>query len=119
LRVADDERVRAVVGLAPWTPRDEPVAQVGGRRVLLVQGDGDTVTRPGDSLGYALRAADAGATVARLVVRGDGHRMLRRWPTWHRLTTEFVLAAAGARPLSPRLSDAFARGARGDFAVEV
>jgi dienelactone hydrolase len=117
LRVADDPRVVAVVGMAPWTPGDEPAAQAAGRRLLLLQGDHDTVTPPGDSLDYAQRASAAGATVARVVVRRDGHAMLRRWPTWHRLAVDLVLAEAGVRRLSPFLSTAFERGAAGDFEV--
>ena len=117
LRLAGDDDVAMVVGLAPWTPRDEPVEQTTGRRILLAQGDHDTVTPPADSLRYAERAATAGAEVARVVVRNDGHPMLRRWPTWHRLTVEAVLAAAGIRPLSPSLQEAFRRGSAGDFTV--
>ena len=119
LRIAGDDGVTTVVGLAPWTPRGEPVEQTCGRRILLVQGDRDTVTPPGDSLRFAQRAATAGAEVARLVVRGDAHPMLRRWPTWHGLTVDAVLAAAGARPLTPLLRDAFDRGKAGDFDVPV
>src|SRR4051794_8906641 len=119
LRLAGDDGVTTVVGLAPWTPRDEPVDHTDGRRLLLVQGDGDTVTPPGNSLDYARRATAAGAEVARVVVRGDGHAMLRRWPTWHRLAIDAVLAAAGVRPLTPLLDDAFARGRAGDFSVDV
>jgi len=119
LRLADDDGVTTVVGLAPWTPRDEPVDHTDGRRLLLVQGDGDTVTPPGNSLDYARRAAAAGAEVARVVVRDDGHAMLRRWPTWHRLAIDAVLAAAGVRPLTPLLDDAFARGRAGDFSVDI
>src|SRR4051795_6268211 len=100
LRLASDDGVTTVVGLAPWTPRDEPVDHLRGRRLLLVQGDVDTVTPPGNSLDYARRAAAAGAEVARVVVRGDGHAMLRRWTTWHRLTVDAVLAAGGGRALT-------------------
>jgi hypothetical protein len=45
--------------------------------------------------------------------------MLRRWPTWHRLAVDLVLADAGVRRLSPFLSAAFERGAGGDFEVPV
>jgi len=119
LRIASDDSVTTVVGLAPWTPRGEPVDQTRGRSILLVQGDRDTVTPPTDSLRFAQRAAAAGAEVARVVVRGDAHPMLRRWPTWHRLTVDAVLAATGVKPLPPLLADAFARGRAGDFDVPV
>lgn len=119
IRMADDANVIAVVGMAPWTPSDEPTAQLSGRRLLLLQGDRDDVTPPAESLGYARRAAEAGGRVARVVVRRDSHAMLRRWPTWHRLAADFVLAEAGVRRLSPFLTNAFERGATGDFDVPV
>jgi dienelactone hydrolase len=119
IRVADDPLVVAVVGMAPWTPSDEPAAQTRGRRLLLLQGDRDTVTPPADSLDFARRAASAGADVARMVVRGDSHAMLRRWPTWHRTTVDAVMAAAGVKPLPPLLDDAFNRGRAGDFDLVV
>ncbi len=119
IRVADDPRVVAIVGMAPWAPRDEPTTQLSGRRLLLLQGDRDTVTPPADSLDYAQRAAKTTAEVARVMVRRDGHAMLRRWPTWHRLAVDLVLAETGVRRLSPFLATAFERGAGGDFEVPV
>jgi predicted esterase len=119
IHVAGDPGVVGVVGMAPWTPNEEPTEQTAGRRVLLLQGDHDTVTPPNDSLDFARRAADAGAEVARVVVRGDGHAMLRRWPTWHRLAVDMVLAQTGFRRLSPFLVDAFERAKAGDFQVPV
>jgi dienelactone hydrolase len=119
LRVADDRDVIAVVGMAPWTPSGEPADHTAGRRLLLLQGDRDTVTPPEASLAFARRAAAAGASVARVVVRGDAHAMLRRWPTWHRLAVDLVLAEAGIRRLSPFLASAYERGTAGDFEVGV
>ena len=119
LRVAGDPGVVAVVGMAPWTPNGEPVEHSAGRRLLLLQGDRDTVTPPAASLAYAQRAAAAGAPVARVIIRGDGHAMLRRWPTWHRLAVDLALAEAGVRRLSPFLMSAYERGAAGDFEVTV
>jgi predicted esterase len=119
IHVAGDPGVVGVVGMAPWTPEEQPAEQTAGRRVLLLQGDHDTVTPPNDSLAFARRAAGAGAEVARVVVRGDGHAMLRRWPTWHRLTVDMVLAETGIRRLSPLLVHAFDRATTGDFEVPV
>jgi alpha-beta hydrolase superfamily lysophospholipase len=102
LRVAGDERVRAVVALAPWLFDTEPVEQLAGRDVLIAHGDRDRVTSPRASRRYADRAAAAGARVGYVVVRGDMHGMLFRWRTWHRLATGFTLAALGGQNFGGR-----------------
>src|ERR1700722_640235 len=55
-RVAGHPAVSAVAGLAPWLPPTEPVDQLAGRRILLVHGDADHVTSPGETWAYAERA---------------------------------------------------------------
>lgn len=90
MRVADDTSVRGVAALAPWVLDGEPVAQLAGRRVLIVHGDRDRVTSPRASRRYADRAADVAAAVDYVNVRGDTHAMLLRFATWQRLTTRFV-----------------------------
>src|SRR4051794_8611852 len=94
LRLASDDGVTTVVGLAPWTPRDEPVDHLRGRRLLLVQGDGDTVTPPGNSLDYARRAAAAEVQAARAAVRGDGPPVVVTCSAPHRPTLAAALSAA-------------------------
>lgn len=100
LRVADDESVRGVCALAPWTPPGEPVAALAGRALLVVHGTRDRTTVPAESLAFSERAASVAARVARFEVRGSDHAMLRRAPVWTRLTTAFTLEviAGGADP---------------------
>jgi dienelactone hydrolase len=94
MRVAGHPRVTAVAGLAPWLPPGEPVQQLAGRRVLLVQAAGDLVTRPADTWAFAERAA-AVTTTATIEVQHSDHAMLRRGLLWHRIATGFVRLALG------------------------
>jgi dienelactone hydrolase len=89
---AGHDSVRAVVGLAPWLERDDPVDTVAGREVLVAHGVHDRVTSPKASLGWVRRAGSVAASVSFVSVQGDGHAMLRRAPVWHALATRYVLA---------------------------
>ncbi|MFC4909178.1 alpha/beta hydrolase [Actinomadura gamaensis] len=91
LRVADDPQVAGVAALAPWVPRDEPVAQLAGRRVLIMHGTEDGTTPYRASVRYAERAREAAASLDFVPVAGEGHAMLRRPGLWHRRTTAFVM----------------------------
>ena len=95
MRVAGDAAVASVVGLAPWLPAEEPVAQLAGRRVLVAHGSLDVVTSPRASRRFAERAASAGADVSFRCVQGETHAMLFRWSLWHRLATRFTLRSLG------------------------
>jgi predicted esterase len=119
LRAAGHERVRSVVGLAPWLPPGEPTGQLAGRHVLLVHGDQDRMTAAAGTNQYADQLSAAGIAASLVTVRGDGHAMLRRPKLWHSLAAGFLvgtllpeerlpeveLAAAGlsaaARPTGP------------------
>jgi len=91
-RVAGHPAVSAVAGLAPWLPPGEPVAQLAGRRVLLVHGNADGITRPDETWAYAERAcAVTGAAV--IEIRGGDHPMLRRASLWHDIAAEFTRSA--------------------------
>ena len=89
IRVAGRPAVLAVAGLAPWLPPGEPVGQLAGRRVLLVQGSTDGITRPEDTWAYADRARSV-AEVTAIEIRNGDHAMLRRAGLWHRVAAEFV-----------------------------
>ncbi|WSZ87216.1 alpha/beta fold hydrolase [Streptomyces sp. NBC_00859] len=90
LSAADHPLVRAVVGLAPWCPPDEPAGHLGGRTVVLLHGDRDRTTDPGASAGFVRRARDSGARACALTVTGGDHAMLRRPGIWHGLTAGTV-----------------------------
>lgn len=98
LRVADDDSVAAVAAVAPWLPPAEPVAAIGGRRILIMHGTRDRMTDPRMSAAWAVRARAAGARVSYISVRGEHHSMLRRARLWHRLVTGFVLGALWDAP---------------------
>jgi pimeloyl-ACP methyl ester carboxylesterase len=103
LRVAGHPAVSAVAGLAPWLPPGEPVGQLAGRRVLLVQGNADAITRPDDTWAYAERARSV-AEVTAVEIRHVDHAMLRRASLWHSIAAEFAGSVfrlpAGAGQLS-------------------
>lgn len=89
LRAAAHPHVRGVVALAPWLPVGEPVAQLAGRSVLLVQGDDGTAAWAQAS-GYVERARSAGARAGTVVVRRGGPWMMRRAGTWHRIAAAAI-----------------------------
>lgn len=95
MRVAGDRSVVAAVGLAPWLPDGEPVAQLAGRRVLLAHGNLDRVTSARSTRRFADAARALGIGVDFVLVRGETHAMLLRSRAWHRLTNGFVLDALG------------------------
>lgn len=83
VHVADDERVRGVVGLAPWWPADEPVAALAGRRLVGAHGRRDRITSFHASAAYVERAR-AVAFEARLLDMGPvGHYMFKRAAAWN------------------------------------
>jgi pimeloyl-ACP methyl ester carboxylesterase len=92
MRAAGHPVVSAVAGLAPWLPPGEPVGQLAGRRVLLVHGNADGITRPEDTWAYAERARSV-AEVMAVEIRNGDHGMLRRAGLWHSVAAEFVCGA--------------------------
>jgi pimeloyl-ACP methyl ester carboxylesterase len=93
-RAAGHPAVFAVAGLAPWLPPGEPVGQLTGRRVLLVHGSADTVTRPGDTWAYVTHARTV-TSVTALEIRDGDHPMLRRASLWHAIAAEFARVSFG------------------------
>jgi dienelactone hydrolase len=89
--VAGHDQVRAVVGLAPWLERNDPVRTLAGRRVLIVHGDGDRMTSPQGSASYARAAEKVAESVTFISVTGEHHAMLKRPRLWHELATGFVV----------------------------
>jgi dienelactone hydrolase len=110
MRVAGDASVVAAVGLAPWLPDGEPVAQLSGRHLLLAHGNLDRVTSAVATRRFSDQARAHGIAADFVVVRGETHAMLLRSRSWHRLADGFVLDVLGVVPMPSRLRAAVARG---------
>jgi pimeloyl-ACP methyl ester carboxylesterase len=61
-------------------------------RLLVLHGTADTWTDPGASRAQTRLASERGLAAQWVGVEGAGHYMVRRWPEWHRHTTDFVAA---------------------------
>ncbi|MEE4541451.1 alpha/beta fold hydrolase [Streptomyces sp. V4-01] len=108
LRTAGTPTVAGVVALAAWCPPDEPVAHLGGARLVFVHARGDRITSPAASLAMAGRARAAGAQVARYEFPRGDHAMLRGAARWHRLTARAVCGLLGFAPLPSGAAQSFA-----------
>lgn len=86
-RLADEPGVVGVVGLAPWLPATDPVAQLAGKPLCAIHGSRDRDVTPASTLTFLHNAAAAGALVRQHRIRGSGHGMLFRAGRWHRLAT--------------------------------
>ncbi|MET0894764.1 MAG: alpha/beta fold hydrolase [Acidimicrobiia bacterium] len=106
VHVGGAPNVIALCLLAPWLPRGEPYEQVAGRSVLVVHGRLDTTTSPKASLAWAKEASTVSDRVWRVDVRRERHAMLWRPGLWHRLATDYTVAALGLAPMPPLLSAA-------------
>lgn len=101
LALAGDERVRHVVGLAPWVEEGDPVRPHPGLRLLVVHGMADRVTSPTASR-RLVESLQPSALVASFVgLRAEGHAMLRRWRTWDQLTSGSLMHALTTAPHAP------------------
>ncbi|MBC3987278.1 alpha/beta fold hydrolase [Streptomyces sp. AC536] len=117
LRAAAAPQVQAVVGLAPWCPEAEPVAHLAGKRVVLLHGERDRITAPGDSRRLTERARRAGADACTLLLPDGEHAMVRRAAAWHSLTTRVVSGLLGLAPLPPVVADALSSATNAAAAV--
>ncbi|GAA3013153.1 alpha/beta fold hydrolase [Streptomyces fulvorobeus] len=106
LRAAGHPLVRAVVGLAPWCPPDDPVTQLADRDVVLIHSTHDRVTSPRASQALVDRARGAGARTCLVTVEGSDHAMLRRAALWHELTAALVSGLLGQNSLPDAVSAA-------------
>ncbi len=99
LRVADHPSVRGVVGLAPWCPLEDPVAQLDGRSVVLLHCPTDRVTDARGSWELVHRARARGTAACGIAMPRGRHAMLRGAADWHRLTTSLVTGLLGITAL--------------------
>ncbi|MFD8825059.1 alpha/beta hydrolase [Streptomyces sp. NPDC059605] len=123
LRAAGHPLVRAVVGLAPWCPADDPVGQLAGRDVVLLHSTRDRVTSPRASQDLTARARRAGARTCLVAIRNSDHAMLRRAGAWHALTGRIVTGLLDLGPLPGRVEAALrlpadAPGTRGTLDLD-
>jgi len=118
LRAGGDPQVAAVCGLAPWTPPGEPVGHLRGRTVAILHGRADRWVPAKLSADFAVRAAEAGASVARFTVPG-GHSMLRGALRWHRFVRDVVLGATGIEPMRADITNAMQRPVPEGLAVRL
>lgn len=99
IRLADDESVVGVLGLAPWIPPAEPREQLAGRRLLVVHGARDRITSCAASKDFVEGVRPIAKDAAFIGLRGCGHAMVRRVRVWNSLTAQFVLyAGLGVEP---------------------
>jgi pimeloyl-ACP methyl ester carboxylesterase len=74
IAIADDPRVRGVIGLAPWVPEQIPLEPLRGKRLALIHGSRDRYlpllpgVPPEHSRRLVGRASDAGALLATLTL---------------------------------------------------
>jgi pimeloyl-ACP methyl ester carboxylesterase len=100
LRVAGEDGVTAVVGLAPWLVPGEPQDQVAGRRLLVIHGILDKTTSPRASQEFVRQVRPLTTTAGWIGLAGSGHGLLRRGRLVNQLTADFVLNAAFGAPLA-------------------
>lgn len=116
IAAAAHERVAGVVGMAPWLPDEDGVDSVRGRTVVLAHGSRDRWVHTDLSAQWAARARGVPDRLARFVIEGDDHTMLRHADRWHRLGVVASAAVLGLG-VDPVLAEAFAAGAQGELAV--
>jgi alpha-beta hydrolase superfamily lysophospholipase len=90
LHVADDERVSAIVALAPWVEAKDRARWHRGLHVLFMHGTRDRITSPRLSRVLADAMAALGADVTYVSVPGDIHAMLRRAGRWRTGSAGFL-----------------------------
>ena len=79
-----------------------------GRTVAILHGQGDRWVPASLSADFALRAREAGASVARFTTAG-GHSMVRGTLRWHRFARDVVLGATGIQPMRADIAAAMRR----------
>src|SRR5664279_1555465 len=89
LHLAGTDGAAGAVGLAPWAEPGDPVDQLPGVPLAIVQGSGDRMIPEPSTRAWLAAATAAGAVISSTLIDGGGHAMLRHWRRWHRL------AAAG------------------------
>jgi len=92
LHEAGHSNVDAIVALAPWIERGDPIDGLRGRRVLIAHGTRDRTTSPKASAALARHLQGIAASASFVAVHREGHGLIRRARLWHELTSAYVLA---------------------------
>ena len=90
LHLADDERIAAIVALAPWVETQDRARWHRGLHVLFMHGTLDRMTSPRASRAIANEMEALGADVTYDSVKGESHAMLRQAGRWHRESATFL-----------------------------
>jgi pimeloyl-ACP methyl ester carboxylesterase len=108
MRVAGEEGVTAVIGLAPWLVDGEPQEQMLGRRLLVIHGTVDKTTSWRASRTFVRQVRPLTTDAGWVGLRSSGHGLLRRSRLVNELTAEFTLHAAFGQPLTGPLAEVMA-----------
>lgn len=82
VRAADEPGVVGVVGLAPWLPKDDPVAALAGKHLVAAHGSRDRITSARATAAFVRRAGTVAESARFVDMGGLGHYMFagaRRW----------------------------------------
>lgn len=81
--VADDPSVRGVVALAPWFPKDEPVAALADKVIHAAHGSRDHITSAKATMRYVERAGTVAREASFVDMGPVGHYLLRQSGLWN------------------------------------
>jgi dienelactone hydrolase len=108
MRIAGEDAVTAVVGLAPWLIPGEPQGQLAGRQLLVLHGTVDKTTSWRGSRQFVQDVRPLASGAGWIGLRGSGHGLLRRGRLVNELTAEFVLHVAFGAPVTGAVAQAMA-----------
>lgn len=91
LRSVGERDVVGLVGLAPWFPADEPIAQVGGKHLVAAHGSRDRITSARQTRRLLARADEVAASTQFVDMGPLGHYMLTHVRRWNRAAVQGVL----------------------------
>ena len=96
-RLAGDDRVAALVALAPWVERSDVAMGHPGLRALVMHGTRDRITSPRNSKAMADAMSALGVDVTWRAMEGESHSMLRQAAAWHRESAQFLVEGLNTR----------------------
>lgn len=96
-RLAGDDRVAALVALAPWVERKDVATGHPGLRALVMHGTRDRITSPRNSRAMAEAMSALGVDVTWRAMEGETHSMLRQAARWHRESAQFLVEGLHTR----------------------